>query len=536
MPAETAVPSTAPASQSTSTVPKDGGTLVEAIPGDIGRTDPSMSASGNDLYVSQNVMEGLVALAPGSTSKVVGRLATGWTTSPDGLTYTFTLRQGVKFHDGTPFDAAAVKFNYDRWTNAPGPLQEYLWSYSNVFGGFGADSNLASVDVVDPSTVALHLKNPQSNFLVTQTLPDFSLASPEALKAGGGDNTVTDISKIEFAQGGPHAMVGTGPFKFKEWVPGDHVTIVKNADYWGTKAHLDAVVFKPISDTTQVLNALRTGEIELAQTVAPIDVATVKSTPNLQVFNRGEACSVFDLSTNQKYKPLDNLKIRLAMAYAVNKQSYVGTFYGGLAVPADNWMPLNTQYAKPLNLPTYDPAKARSLIAESGVTDLTIDFWYPSGVTRQYMPDPKGLFEAISRDLQAVGFKVNAHTEAWSPNYIDDYTAGKFPVFVSGWNCDWSGADNFLYTAYFGYMEGKPAEGFAYRNDQLQETMQQAMAATDEGTAAALWGKAQDMLKADQPTIPLVNAAAPAAAQSYVKGFVPSGALNEALDTVWLDK
>jgi len=539
-PASQAPASQAPATEAPSAAPaiKEGGKLVVAIPGDISRTDPALMDDSNSSYVMQNVVEGLVALAPGSTSEIVPGLATKWELSPDGLTYTFTLREGVKFHDGTDFNADAVKYNYDRWKNFPTELQDYSYYAGAVFGGYGAKSNVASIDVISPTTVAIHLVRPNSSFLVAQTQAYFSIASPTALKLGGADNTITDVSKISFAQGGAGAMVGTGPFKFKEWVLGDHVTIVKNPDYWNPAgmAHVDEAIFKPIAEETQILNGLQNGEIDIAQKLAPVDIAQIRTNSALQVIDRGESCNAAQISMNHKYKPISNPKIREAIAYAVDKQSYIEAFYAGLAVPADNWMPVNTQYAKPLGLPTHDVAKAKALIAESGETDLTIDFYYPSDVTRPYMPDPKGLFEAITRDLEAVGFTIVPHTETWRPDYLDHEYAGNFEMWLLGWTCDWAGPDNFLKTAFFGYVDGAPSTEFDYKNDELEKTMNDALAATDEATAKTLWEHAQDLLRADLPTVPLVNSTPPAAAQAYVKGFVGSGGLYEPLNLVWLDK
>ena len=562
--AATPAPSVAPSTQASaapsasaqpsvaaSAAVKEGGTLVVAIPGDIKRTDSALVDDGNSNYVTRNVMESLVGLVPGTTSKLVDLLAASHEVSADGLTYTFKLRTGVKFHDGTTFDAAAVKFNYDRWINFPKDLQGYSFYAGAVFGGYGADSNLKSVDAHDSSTIVITLRAPSSTFLLTQALPEFGIASPTALKAGGADNTVSDISKITYAQGGPPAMVGTGPFKFDKWVKGQEVDIVKNADYWNKDAvaHLDKVVFKPVADETAILNGLESGDIDLAQKVSPVDIATIKTKPTLQVIDRGESCNLFHVGINQVYanhipasandkQIMTNLKIRQAMMYAIDRQALVDAFYAGLATPADNWMPLTTQYAKPLNLPTYDPAKAKALIAESGVaaSDLTIDFYYPSDVTRPYMPDPKGIFQAIQTNLEAVGFTIRPHTETWSPTYLDNEYAGKYEVFLIGWTCDWAGPDNFLKTAFFGYVNGKPSTEFGYTNDVVNKTMNDALAATDDATAKALWEKAQDLIAADLPTLPIVNSSPPGVAQAFVKGFIGAGNLVEPLNLVWLDK
>jgi len=269
----------------------------------------------------------------------------------------------------------------------------------------------------------------------------------------------------------------------------------------------------------------------------------------LTVIDRGESCNLFQLGMNQNYaghtpaaantkQILTNAKIRQAVMAAIDRQGLVDAFYAGQAKVADNWMPLNTQYAIPLNLPTYDVNKAKQLITDSGLSasDLTIDFWYPSDVTRPYMPDPKGIFEAISKNLEDAGFTIRPHTDTWSPTYLDNEYAGKYEMWEIGWTCDWAGPDNFLKTAMFGYVNGKPSTEFAYKNDDLDKTMNDALAATDEASAKTLWEKAQDLIAADLPSIPIVNSTPPAVSQSYVKGFVGAGNLEELLNSVWLDK
>ena len=143
------------------------------------------------------------------------------------------LRSGVKFHDGTDFNADAVKTNFDRWKNFPQELQTFANRYRTVFGGFGSASNITSVDVVDPLTVRIQLAQPRSNFLVGLSQSQFFFSSPKALKDGDADNA--DFTKNRYAKGGGPSLVGTGPFMFKEWVPNDHVTLARNPSYWGDK-------------------------------------------------------------------------------------------------------------------------------------------------------------------------------------------------------------------------------------------------------------------------------------------------------------
>jgi len=185
------------------------------------------------------------------------------TVSPDGRTYTFKLRTGVKFHDGTDFNAAAVKANYDRWTAFPsGDLQKNAYYYAAIFGGFGDASNLASVTAPDPTTVVISLDHPQSNFLVSQTVAAFGIQSPTAIKAGDGNNPSLSKNAYALGSGGKgKAMVGTGPFMFSERKTGDHVTLVKNPNYWdqASRPYLDKIVFKAYKGSATNWGALESG-------------------------------------------------------------------------------------------------------------------------------------------------------------------------------------------------------------------------------------------------------------------------------------
>ena len=516
--------STAPSvepSASTAGTPKEGGTLVVAIPGDLNRTDPALVDDANSSYVLQQIFEGLVTLKPGTGSDIVGQLADSWTISDDGLTYTFKLKSGIKFQDGTDFNAAAAKVNFDRWMSIPKSYTDLGYTYyiDTVITG-----KIAETTAPDPTTFVIKLKAPNSAFLVTLTLTPFTFSSPKALK--DGDASAPDFKNNKYAQGGPPAAVGTGPFVFKEWVPGDHVTLTKNPDYWNKAAggpYLDALTFKPIADTTATLNALQAGDVDISQTLAPVDVPTAQADTKLQYYDRGSACNIGVLAMNQKFKPFDNLKIRQAVAYAINRKAIVDAFFGKTGVVLKNWAPPGTIFANDLAVPDYDPEKAKALIADSGVApaDLAFDFWYPSDVSRPYMPDPKGEFEAMQRDLEAVGFKPNPKTSPWRPDYLAAESRGDYPAFLIGWNCDWLGIDNFLYTAFFGYRGDPlaPNPEYAYKNDAMNDAMVAALASSDEATQKTEWGKAQDQIVADMPSVPLVSGKTPAAGQDVRQGL-----------------
>jgi len=514
----------------------NGGTLVVALPADIQRTDSALTSDTNSAYVMGQVMQGLVGPKPGAIGEVVPLLASRWDISPDGRVYTFTLRSGIKFHDGTDFNADAVKFNYDRWLHLPDAYAKLQYTF---LIDIALKPVVESVTVNSPTELVITLKKPDSAFLTTQTSPQFGIASPQALQAGGASDP--DIAKNTYAQGGPTALTGTGPFKFKEWVPGDHVTLVKNPDYWdgANAAHLDAIKFETsFADSTATLNALQSGGIDVAQIMAPVDNKAAAADPKLVALDRGGSCNLFHLAMNQTNKPFDNAKIRRAVAYAINKQAIISAFYNGQAILADNWMPPGLFAYKPLNLPGYDPDKAKALIAESGVSDLSFDFYYPSNVARPYMPDPKGEFQAILSDLEAVGFKPNPKTLVWSPDYLKA-TAGHLPMYVFGTTCDWAGTDNFINAILFGYRTLKdgsfgPNSRYDEKNDEMQKEIEAALSSPTADEAAGHWGKAQDLIAADMPTVPILHSKPPAVMQAYVKGFAPSATLLEFYNTVWI--
>ena len=544
--APTSAASTAPstgastAPSAAAVTPKAGGTLVVAIPGDIAGTDPALVSDASSSYVLQQIVETLVTLKPGTGDTLVPGLAEKWTVSDDGKTYTFTLRTGVKFSDGTDFNAAAVKFNFDRWLNLPKSYVDAgLTFYPDTVIGRGATANVVSTTAPDPATFTVTLKAPNSAFLIQLTLTPFGISSPKALTDGKASDPV--FKNNLYANGGPPAATGTGPFMFKEWLAGDHVSLVKNPNYWNAAAggpYLDGITYKPIADPTATLNALQSGDVDISQTLAPVDVPTAKADTKLQYYDRGSACNTGVVAMNQKFKPFDNLKIRQAVAYAINRQALVDAFFGETGVVLKGWAPPGTKFANDLDVPAYDPEKAKSLIAESGVTDLSFDFWYPTSVSRPYMPDPKGEFEAMLRDLEAVGFKPKPQSAIWNPDYLDAEEVGKYPAFLIGWNCDWLGIDNFLFTAFFGYRgdPSGPNPEYANKNDALNAAMLAALASSDETEQQAQWTKAQDLILADMPSVPIVSGKTPAAGQTYVKGVIPSPVLLEIFTDTWLDK
>lgn len=537
-------PTTVPATPAATAV--EGGSMVVALDGDMVYADPSLVSDGNSLYVQAQVVQGLVGLQPGTISTVIPVLASALpTVSSDGLTYTFKLRTGIKFHDNTDFNADAVVFNYNRWKAYPaGDLEDNAYYYGAVFGGFGSASNLVSVTAPDAQTVVFTLKTPQSNFLLSQTLGVFGIQSPAALQAAKADST--PLSSNKYAQGllpQGQDMVGTGPYMFKEWVAGDHVTLVKNPNYWDTAnvGHLDTITFKPFKDSTSKLQALQSGGADLAFSISPTDVTTAQSS-GLTVINRGQSCNQLNLDLNQsvggKATIYADRNVRLAISEAVNKAAYFKAFYASAGNVPTGFMPPATLGFKAETLPAYSVSQATADLAKANLTSdqKNIVLYYPSNVVRPYMPDPQGIAQAIAQDLQAIGFTVSLKTEDWHGGYVSDATNGKFAAYLFGWTCDWAGADNFLYAAWFGWQGGKPNAQFGWNNAQANTLMLKALAETTQDAANADWGQVQDLLAQDLPMVPIVNSTPPGAYTTKVHGFVPAGNGIEYFNTVWLSQ
>jgi peptide/nickel transport system substrate-binding protein len=508
-----------------------GDTLVFGAEADPVVLDGALVSDGTSIRVLYQIYEGLTALKPG-TSEVVPSLATSWDTSKDGLSWTFHLRDGVKFHDGTPFDADAVCFNFDRWYNFPSAFQNanvsYYWQYG-FGGGFAkpaegspgpSDSLYKSCEAVDEKTVKLNLNRPSSTVLSTLTLPALSIESPAALKKYGADQGTVDKDGLLRPSGtyGTKHPTGTGPYKFDSWTRGDKLTLVRNDDYWGDAPKLEKVIFKPISDNAARLQALQTGEIQGYDLVEPQDVDTITGDGNLKLVER-PPFNVGYIGFNQAKPPLDKLEVRQAIAHAINREQVVDNFYGGRGEVAKEFMPKEIfGYADDVQTYDYDPAKAKQLLQKAGLTlPVKLDFWYPTDVSRDYMPDPKRNFEAFASDLNKAGFKVVPHSAPWSPDYTDILESGKAQIYLIGWIADFADPDNFIGTF---FQEPKPEWGFD--NKEIQDLLDKAEQETDQAKRTSLYQEANRKIMAFLPGLPYVHAKAALAFQSNVDGFVAS--------------
>jgi peptide/nickel transport system substrate-binding protein len=517
----------------------EGGEIVFGTASDPVVLDGALVSDGESLRVIDQMFEGLVTLKPGTTEVVEG-LATEWESDEAGTAWTFTLREGINFHDGEPFNAEAVCFNFDRWYNFKGPFQlesaTYYWQ--TVFGGFSdgeEESLFKSCEATDETHVTINLTKPSASFLGALALTNFTFASPKALQEFGADEGTVD-EETGFKPTGSYGTehpTGTGPFKFVSWTRGDRLVLERNDDYWGEKANIQRLIFRPIADNAARLQALQSGDIQGYDLVEPQDMETIRNDENLQLLDR-PAFNVAYVAMNQKMPPMDQLEVRQAVAYGLDRQAVVDNFYAGRGEVAKEFMPPSLfGYADDVTEYTYDPAKARSLLQQAGLTlPVPIEFWYPTDVSRPYMPDPKRNFEAFKASLERSGFRVTARSAPWSPDYLGRTQEGKAGhLHLLGWTGDYGDPDNFI-----GVFFQTPTDQFGFTNQEIHNLLAQAERETDEEARTGLYEDANRLIMDFLPAVPYVHTKPALAFQANIKGYTPSPVTLEPFSTVTIEE
>ncbi|MBS4188693.1 ABC transporter substrate-binding protein [Bacillus sp. FJAT-49705] len=489
-------------------------TLVYGRGGDSTSLDPISTTEGETFKVTENIFETLLEYGDQDTTVNPG-LAEKWTVSDDGLNYTFNLRQGVKFHDGTDFNADAVVFNFDRWMNGNADS----FPYYSMFGGYKGEEGhvIKEVKAADEYTVQFVLSRPQAPFLKNLAMSPFGIASPTAVEKYGD----------KFREN----PVGTGPFKFVSWKQNDTITLEKNPDYWQKGLpKLNKVIYRVIPENTARLNSLTIGEIDIMDGLNNSDEATVLGNDNLQIIER-PSMNVGYIGLTTTRKPFDNKLVRQAINHAIDKKSIIDAFYGGKADPAVNPMPSSIEgYNDAIEPYPYDLEKAKALLKEAGFEKgFEIDLW-AMPVARPYMPEAQKVAEVIQESLSKIGVKANIQTVEWA-TYLDKAAKGEFDMFMLGWTGDNGDPDNFLYTLLDKDSIGSNNYSH-YSNDELHDVLIQAQTETEQAKRNDLYKKAQEIIHDDAPWVPLVHSTPLLAAAKDVVNYLPHPTGSEALTKV----
>lgn len=489
-----------------------GKTLIFGRGADSVTLDLSGSTDDESNIVGEEIYDTLVTYKAG-TAELVPSLAKDWKIAPDGLSVTFHLQTGVKFQDGTPFNADAVVFNFQRWWDPTNPYHKgsSFSHFESDLGGYkgSKDAVIKDIKKVDDSTVQIDLTHSYGPLLAMLAQTAFSIASPTDIQKHNGDIHQNPV--------------GTGPFEFVSWAPGDKIVLQKYKGYrQADSTKLDKVIFQVIKDNKSRLNALQAGQIDLMEGVNPSDTQTVKSDPNLQLYV-SPSNNIGYLAFNTQKTPFDKAKVRQAIGMAIDKQALIDAYYYGLAVPATTLLPTkNWAFDSSVKNPPVDIAKAKQLLSEAGYPNgFKTDLW-AMPLPRPYMPQPDKIAAALQEDMKQIGIDAKIVTYDWA-TYLKKTEDGEQTMCLLGWSAGTWDPSTFMYTLLDGNNAKPPAENTAfYQNPQVDKLLEQTLAATDQTQRAALYQQVQQIVAQEEPYVPLVHSEPVMASSKKVIGFVPS--------------
>jgi peptide/nickel transport system substrate-binding protein len=458
--------------------PKDAvvvGLLAEPV-----TMDPPQITDLNSTRVIKRMFEGLTAQELG-TYKIIPGLAQKWDISKDGLLYTFQLRPNVKFHDGTPLTAEAVKFCFDRQLNDQGPFYA-TGTYPYVKGFLG---NVAGVEVVSPSIVQIRLKSALTPFLQYLAHHSLYIYSPEALKKWGKDMV--------------KHPVGTGAFKLETWEPEVKVVLTRNDDYWGGAPKIRQAIYVPIIEAQARLSAIKTGEIDLTMDVPPDSLDELRRDPNIVVAESNSSAAWY-VALNTRHPILKDKRVRQALNYAVNKDAIIRDILKGTAIVSQS--PLSPAYGpyhedKVTTYP-YDQAKARALLKEAGYpTGFELTFFVPESGSG--MQSPVEMATVIQANLAQVGVRAKIQTMEWGA-YLKKYLDGPDMAEMS-WNPSIGDPDHMMYMLLSSDRFPPAFNAGFYQNPRVDDLLRRGRTTIDDKERVPLYKEAQRLVTDDAPWI-----------------------------------
>jgi peptide/nickel transport system substrate-binding protein len=508
--------------------------LIFGTAGEALTLDPTFVSDGESIRVARQIYDTLIQLRPG-TADIEGALATDWGSDESGTVWTFQLREGVLFHDGTEFNADAVCFNFDRWHNLEGVAQDpsmtYYWQ--QLSGGFAnnapgrddlGEANYVSCEATDDLTAVISLQRPSSKFPALLVLQPFSMHSPAAIELHNG----SEIGGTADAPTWPdydENPTGTGPFMFENWDRANgEITLVRNEDYWGGSATIARLTFKAIPDETARRQELLSGGIHGYDYPNPADWASLQA-EGMNLMIRDPLNLLYLAITQESHEALEDVTVRRAIAHALNRQAVVNAIMPDGAEVATQFQPPALAGWNP-DVPQYDydPELARELLSDAGYEEgeLQLTFYWPTEVTRPYMPDPQSIAELLIADLEAAGIEIEVVSLPWSPQYLADVQNGEANLHLLGWTGDYPDAYNFIGTWHARYL---PQWG--YQNAELFARMAEADANPDPAQREMLYQELNAMIMDFLPGVPISHTPPGIVFDPSVSGVVPGPLADE---------
>jgi len=477
--------------------PKQSGakdTLIFAQGADPRSLDPAYSDDAESSKITFQIYEGLVRYKKTNT-EIEPSLATEWTTSPDGKEWTFKLRKGVKFHDGTPFNAEAVKFSIDRQLE---PNRKSDMPYAKfVYEG------VKSVQVMDEYTVKIVLDRPLAAFLANMAMTHAAfIVSPTAVKKFNGNLGENPV--------------GTGPYKFVKWEKGQYLELTTNADYWGDKPKVKNAVYKFVKENSVRASDLIAGGTDIMDGVDTNDVKTLESKGMVMFKQPGMNINYMGFYCDKG--PFKDPELRRAISMAINRQNLIDYLYLGLAKLPNTMLPdFVPGYSKTAKAIDYNPEEAKKILAKLGKSNLEISVITYSN-PRPYNPvNGEKLAAAIQAELAKIGVKMTIKSYPWK-EYREALKQEEGDAFFYGWTGDNGDADNFLMLLDGGQIKSS-LNAAHYSNPEYDKLLEQGRTTLDPAKRAEIYAKAQDMAMKDAPWVFISHGVVLSAYRSNIKGF-----------------
>jgi peptide/nickel transport system substrate-binding protein len=484
------------------------GTLVVGRPTDALSLDPARVSDNESVEVCEQIYEALLTYNSGE-KRIQPGLAESWHMSSDGRQWTFRLRKGVRFHDGTPLDADAVVFSLERQrdprhrfhTRDRTGLSFVYWQ--NVY------RNVRRVEALDPLTVRITIDRLYAPFEANMAMFPVAIVSPTAVARWGADYY--------------RHPVGTGPFRFLSWEHG-RIVVERNPDYWGTPPSIERLVFRTIPDGRQRLIELESGALDVAYSIPPDQLQFVELLPDL-VVHEEPSLAVAYLAMNTTHHPFDDVRVRRAVNHAVNRDPIVKLAYQGLASPATGPLPPEQWgYHEALTTYPYDLERARALLADA-TADGRFDpsrvlRLYAPANPRPYLPEPEIIARVLQANLAAVGIRTKLVIQGVE-KHGESCERGDHDLCLFGWVSDNGDPDNFLYTL---FDQDNTTPGVAqnlafYRDVELHQLLVGAQRITARARREELYRRAQERIALEAPWVPIAFARMAVAARVNVVGL-----------------
>jgi len=454
------------------TKPKRLPKLIIAQKSDASTVDAHHVIDSPTASIMEHMVETLLELTP--TGEIAPKLAEKWEVSADATEFTLKLRKGIKFHDGQPFNAAAVKVNLDR----------RLDPRAGTKFGFLV-SQIASVTVIDEYIVKIKTKIPFSPLLSHLTYTTNGIQSPMALKRSWNKPLIMPI--------------GTGPFIFKEWVPGNRVGMVQNDDYWGTKPFLSELIFRAIPEDASRVAALEKGAVHVATQIPSSDLATLRGNPKIMILQTPSVKTIY-MGFHCGKEPFTDRRVRQALNYAVNKEAIVNhSLEDGGRVSDAPISPGVFGYA-PIQRYEYNVEKARTLLAQAGFPEgFETTLTFPAG---RHFGD-SAVVNAVTEDLLNVGVKVDVQMMEWEPylSYLlQEQDAGDHKIFLLGWGCVTGNADYGLYFLFHSTEWPKKGLNLSFfKNEWVDQLLDLARRTADPKGQKKIYKEAMTIIMDEAP-------------------------------------